>query len=86
MTSPLGALPRLHMFQDPTHFTMPWASWFSTLQQIAQATSSSGPTTQRPTTNTYVGQFYFDTTLGKPIWVKTPGAAPGWVDATGAPA
>lgn len=42
----------------------------------------SGTTANRPTGlgggNT--GQFYFDTTLGKPIWWKTA----GWVDATGA--
>lgn len=42
----------------------------------------SGVTVSRPTTGLYVGLFYFDTTLGKPIWVKTV-AGPVWVDATG---
>ncbi len=39
----------------------------------------AGITTGRPTLNLSVGQQYFDTTLGKPIWWN--GAA--WVDATG---
>src|SRR5205807_1389590 len=80
MTSPLGGLPRL-----PINETPPWAGWLSTAQAILQATSSSGPTTMRPTVNLYVGQFWFDTTLGYPVWVKTPGAIPVWVNAAGAP-
>jgi len=39
-----------------------------------------GPTSGRPTGFISVGLFYFDTTLGKPIWWKDP----VWVDATGA--
>lgn len=39
-----------------------------------------GVTADRPATRLVVGQSYFDTTLGKPIWWK--GAV--WVDATGA--
>jgi len=63
----------------------PWAGWFSIAQQILQASSSSGPTSARPTTNLYVGQFWFDTTLGYPVWCKTPGSSPVWVNATGTP-
>lgn len=36
-------------------------------------TSSSGSTGSRPTVGLYVGLPYFDTTLGKPVWVKTTG-------------
>ncbi|WP_161883840.1 hypothetical protein [Deinococcus alpinitundrae] len=47
----------------------------------------SGTTANRPTTTTvpylYVGMPYYDTTLNKPIWVKTASATPVWVDATG---
>lgn len=39
-----------------------------------------GTTAARPATQLSVGQFYFDTTLGKPIWWK--GAV--WVDGSGA--
>lgn len=38
-----------------------------------------GTTENRPTENLTVGQMYFDTTLGKPIWYKSD----GWIDATG---
>jgi hypothetical protein len=40
---------------------------------------SAGTTAIRPTTNLQVGQFYFDTTLGYPIWYE----GTDWVDATG---
>lgn len=39
-------------------------------------------TANRPTP-TYIGQIYFDTTLGKPIWCKNI-TTPIWVDSTGA--
>ena len=38
-----------------------------------------GTTAERPAAQLTVGQFYFDTTLGKPIWWK--GAV--WVDGAG---
>jgi hypothetical protein len=41
--------------------------------------TASGPTTGRPTPS-FVGQPYFDTTLGSPVWWN--GAH--WVDAAGA--
>jgi hypothetical protein len=85
MSSPLGGLPQLPMIAG-ARFTAAWAGWFSTVQNILTATSSSGATTARPTTGQYVGMFYFDTTLGKPVWLKTPGSSPVWVDATGTPA
>lgn len=39
----------------------------------------SGTTANRPTTQLQIGQFYFDTTLGFPIWWN----GTDWVDATG---
>lgn len=42
----------------------------------------SGTTAQRPTLRLVVGQQYFDTTLGKPIWCKDA-TNMIWVDATG---
>jgi hypothetical protein len=41
---------------------------------------ASGTTAQRPVSGLHPGKFYFDTTLGKPVFFK----GPGWVDATGA--
>lgn len=86
MSSPLGGLPRPPLTVGSDHFTTEWAGWLSTVQMILLAVSSAGTTTQRPTKNQFQGMPYFDTTLGKPIWLKTPGSSPVWVDATGAPA
>ena len=35
---------------------------------VAISTPENGTTANRPTQNLQVGQFYFDTTLGYPIW------------------
>lgn len=88
--SPLGGLPLLPFTEfkspgDAERFTAQWAGWFSTAQIILQAASGSGATNARPTQGQFVGMPYFDTTLGIPIWLKTPGAVSVWVDATGAP-
>ena len=40
---------------------------------------ASGLTADRPTERLEVGQYYFDTTLGIPIWYD----GTNWVDATG---
>ena len=45
----------------------------------------TGTTAQRPIANLSNGRFYFDTTLGKPIW-RLSTSDTGWVDATGNPA
>jgi len=50
-------------------------------QIITPAAPQSGTSAQRPT-STYIGQFYFDTTLGFPIWASVIGTT--WVDAAGA--
>ncbi len=43
------------------------------------STPSAGTTALRPTTGLQVGQFYFDTSLGIPIWWN----GTNWVNATG---
>jgi hypothetical protein len=43
------------------------------------STPSAGTTALRPSTGLLVGQFYFDTSLGIPIWWN----GTNWVDATG---
>jgi hypothetical protein len=43
---------------------------------------ATGSTTNRPAVNTYVGQFYFDTTLGIPVWRNAANTA--WVNSAGA--
>jgi hypothetical protein len=46
---------------------------------VAISTPQNGITADRPTQNLQLGQFYFDTTLGIPIWYN----GTDWVDATG---
>ena len=69
----------------PKGVTIPvsWASWLGKVRSYAGAVSDSGTTAQRPTAGLFVARPYFDTTLGKPIWLKTVSPSV-WVDATGA--
>jgi hypothetical protein len=84
MSAYLGGLPLAPMFDKLGNFLPAWSAWFAQMQAIGFATSSSGATSARPTSNLWVGRFYFDTTLGIPIWCKTP-ATPIWVNASGTP-
>lgn len=60
-----------------------WIAWLNELYGVVRPLGGNGPTTQRPTSGLYVGLQYFDTTLGKPVFLKTVSPA-AWVDATGA--
>lgn len=55
--------------------------YFNQIDNFSQGVNvpSSGTTTSRPTAFLQIGQFYFDTTLGYPIWYN----GTDWVDATG---
>lgn len=57
--------------------------FLSKLFTVVSSIEGSGTTANRPTTHLWVGRFYFDSTLNKPIWVKTTSPVV-WVDATGA--
>jgi hypothetical protein len=46
---------------------------------VTISTPQNGATADRPTQNLQVGQFYFDTTLGYPIWYD----GTDWVDSSG---
>jgi hypothetical protein len=69
--------------------TAPWLLWFSALFQTVKSVGTSGPTANRPVNSSQspllVGQVYFDTTLGKPVFCQTVAVPAVWVDATGAP-
>lgn len=83
MSSFLQGQPRVPMFDKVGNFTPAWAGWFSQAQQILQDLSSAGTTALRPTNALYTGKFYFDTTLGLPVWVKSVNPTV-WVNASGA--
>lgn len=55
--------------------------YFNQVDNFAQGVNvpPSGTTAQRPITFLVVGQFYFDTTLGYPIWYD----GNDWVDSSG---
>lgn len=63
-----GAIPRA------------WAVWFTNLW--VQTNSISGPTADRPTKDLFVGKQYYDTTLNKPIWLRSVRPTV-WKDAAG---
>lgn len=58
-----------------------WKKWFDKLR-ILVTSDESGVTADRPTSNLYVGRRFFDTTLGKPIYVKSLSPTV-WVDGVG---
>ena len=62
-----------------------WGQWFQRIHNISRTAVQSGTTANRPTSVLWIGRFYFDTTLGKPIWIKQVKPVVIWVDATGAP-
>lgn len=67
-------------FDDEMGVTGPWADWCKQVYEILKTVPQSGTTAKRPT-KLFIGQMYFDTTIGKPIWVN--GAGTGWVKADG---
>ena len=62
-------------------FTKQLRLYFNTIDNFTQTinTPAYGTTADRPLINLQIGQFYFDTTLGYPIWYD----GTNWVDATG---
>lgn len=52
-----------------------WRAWFSQLFGTVQAIGTNGSTANRPsgtpTVPLYIGQGYFDSTLGYPVWIKS---------------
>lgn len=59
-----------------------WRAFFSSVFNVCVAMTLSGATAQRPATLLWTGRFYFDATLGIPIWYTTGGV---WVNSAGAP-
>jgi hypothetical protein len=66
--------PRPDKFIGPEHHRL-----HATAAELLTDLTSSGTTPQRPVTRLYAGRFFFDTTLGLPIWYE----GPGWVKADG---
>ena len=67
---------------DDKMATPPWANIFSRWHTIIVSAQQSGTTAQRPTKVLWIGRRYFDTTLGKPVYIRSVGPAV-WVDGAG---
>lgn len=65
--------------QNENGITPRWWNFFSKVGDVLTALTSSGTTAQRPTSFLWVGRFYWDETLGKPVYWS----GSGWVDSTG---
>lgn len=57
-----------------------WVDWTMSVFRSARKYRGADTTTNRPLNGLETGDWYFDTTLTKPIWYT----GSGWVDATGA--
>lgn len=62
--------------------TTPWNQVFSRWQSILSAIQQSGTTANRPTAGLWIGRQYFDTTLNKPVYLKSLRPSV-WVDGAG---
>ena len=67
---------------DDKMATQPWSSVFSRWHTIIVSAQQSGTTAQRPTKVLWIGRRFFDTTLGKPVYLKSVGPVV-WVDGVG---
>lgn len=59
-----------------------WLQWFSQVNAVVNAAQQSGSTADRPARFLWLGRGYFDTTLGKPVYVRSVKPAV-WVDGAG---
>lgn len=85
---PINRIPSTPFISDEKGRLTPlYEALMSSIDYWLSPVGSSGATANRPLGSTarplYVGQPYFDTSLGKPIWVKSMNPTV-WVDATGA--
>lgn len=80
-SNPLPTRPLITM--DGKVLDKLYQAWFNAIQVWLGPIGQSGTTAARPTKSLYVSLQYFDTTLGKPVFVKQVTPSIVWVDATG---
>lgn len=82
----LDPLPNTtHIAESNGNITASYRSWLVSVQTWLGPIGKSGSTSTRPTSGLYVGQQYFDTTLGYPVFLKTVGPPSVWVNGSGSP-
>ena len=70
------------LVDDRRVITVPWGQWLSLVQGSVSSIRQSGTTANRPTSVLWIGRVFYDTTLGKPIWVHSVNPTV-WHDAAG---
>lgn len=85
---PINALPPTpYISEKDGRLTSLYQSFMDSVRYWLGPVGGSGSTANRPIESLqnplYISQMFFDTTLGKPIWVKSRNPTV-WVDATGA--
>jgi hypothetical protein len=70
------------VFPESSKATDEWNAWFSRAHMIVSSLQQSGTTADRPTSQLWIGRQYFDTDLGKPVFVKAVRPSV-WVDGVG---
>lgn len=60
----------------------PWNQLFTRWQLLISAIPQSGPTASRPTSGLWIGRQFWDTTLGRPVYVKSV-LPTVWADVSG---
>jgi hypothetical protein len=76
---PIGPTEYNQQYQDQLNNIL--RLYFASLDNFTQAiiVPSSGITADRPIENLQIGQYYFDTTIGRPIWWN----GTNWINASG---
>ena len=72
--------PLTQELSTPGSIPRAWAVWFTNLW--VRTNDAIGITADRPTKDLFVGRQYYDTTLNKPVWLRSVRPAV-WKDATG---
>lgn len=73
--------------EDSEIASVEYANFFNILQLVTFYSTRSGTTAERPTASTlarWIGMPYFDTTLGKTVFLKIASTSI-WVDGAGTP-
>jgi hypothetical protein len=81
MTQKLSPIPSYSPITDKM-ISAEWNAYMQALYDLARVLGNNGTTANRPTSNLYVGQDYFDTTLGYKITIKSLNPTV-WVDGGG---
>lgn len=70
------------VLDDKGIISQAWNQLFTRWQLVISTIPLSGTTAKRPTSNLWVGRRFFDTTLGKPVYLKSLSPSV-WVDGVG---